>query len=212
MKKLLFILCIGFTTTLFAQNAKFGINGGVNFANVNFEGSDGSVSISLDTDARTSFYVGGFAEISIPNMEHKFQTGLNLTLNGFRFSDSFDDDFESETEFRIMQINIPLLFKFSVLEGLYLNGGAYAGIIVDVEGEYSETFAGVSVTETENVSDEFNTIDFGLSVGAEYNLKSGLFFELRYNYGLVNIANPDEGDGDPVLNNRFFNIGIGYKF
>lgn len=221
MKQILLILGLMLTSISFAQDVRFGVHGGLNFANIDYELSQGPVNFGIDTDVRTSFYLGGIAEFSLPNMEHKLQTGLSLNFNGFKFENSVPGDFEEESNIRITQLNIPILFKFNAYEGLYINGGAYVGFIVHAEEEYREKdfFFDESFKETETITDDFKTIDFGLSFGAEYNLESGLFFEARYNLGLTNIANVEEEDDDfdfgnesLTVKNRFFMFGVGYKF
>lgn len=220
MKKILLILGLALTSVSFAQDVRFGVQGGLNFANVDFERSLGSLDLSLDTDVRTSFYFGGFAEFSLPNMEHKLQSGLSINFNGFKFEESEAGDFEIESNVRITQLNIPVLFKFNAYEGLYINGGAYIGFIVHAEEEFREEdfFFDESFSGSETITDAFNTLDFGLSFGAEYNLDNGLFFEARYNLGLTNIAKvEDEDDFDSenesvTVKNRFFMFGLGYKF
>ena len=58
-------------------------------------------------------------------------------------------------------------------------------------------------TMTEKGDDSF---DFGLGIGAEYNLPMGLFFDANFNLGLTSLGN------NPSAKNRVFQIGIGYKF
>lgn len=207
MKNFILIVALCATTFSFAQEVNFGVRGGLNLSNADFEVSAAGTSVSLGTDARTFFYLGGFAEFGLKDSSHKFQTGLTYHGNGFMFSDEGDD-----ITFKISQLNVPVLFKYSAAEGLYLNGGGYFGAIIDVQGELQSG----NMSETENITDEFKTLDLGLSLGAEYNFSSGLFIEARYNYGLVNIldtANEFDFDGvDVTLKNRLFTVGLGYKF
>lgn len=211
MKKLFLLALLFVATSFYAQDVKYGIRGGLNLANVDFEVSGNGVSVGIDTDSRTSFYFGGFAEFSLPDSAHKIQTGLAYHANGFKY-----DVDEEKGNFLISQINIPALFKFNAAKGLYINGGAYVGIIVaaEAEVEYYDPFEDRIITESDDVGDAFNTLDLGLSIGAEYNLENGLFFDIRYNYGLLNIADDDEGfDGETIeIKNRVFTLGLGYKF
>lgn len=206
MKKLFLAAALAVSSLGFAQEVNFGIRGGLNLANGDFEVSGQGASVSIDTDIRTSFYLGGFAEFGLKDSAHKLQTGLTYHGNGLKVDDGDD------VTFKISQLNVPLLFKFNAAEGLYLNGGGYLGAIIDVQGEIE--FNGS--TETQDITSDFKTLDAGLSIGAEYNFSNGLFIEARYNYGLVNILDTvEELDFDGVevtLNNRFFTVGLGYKF
>lgn len=207
MKNLILLAILFITSLSFSQGISYGIRGGLNVSNADFEVSAEGTSVSFDTDARTSFYVGGFAEFGLKDSSHKIQTGLTFHGNGAILNEDGD-----EVAFKISQLNVPLLFKFAAAEGLYLNAGIYAGAIIDVEGELESG----SITETEDLTDEFKTLDFGLSVGAEYNFSNGLFLEARYNYGLVNVLDATEDFDfqgvDVTFKNRFFTVGLGYKF
>lgn len=58
--------------------------------------------------------------------------------------------------------------------------------------------------------DNLKSTEFGLFLGADYNLYKGLFVDARYSFGLTNmIKNPVN---DEKLKMNFFQIGLGYKF
>lgn len=206
MKNYVLVVVLFTACMSFAQEVNFGIRGGLNVANGDFEVSGQGASVTIDTDARTFFYLGGFAEFGLKDSSHKLLTGLTYHGNGLKVDEGDD------VTFKISQLNVPLLFKFNAVEGLYVNAGGYLGAIIDVQGEIE--FNGT--TETEDITSDFKTLDAGLSLGAEYNFSNGLFVEARYNYGLVNILDTvEELDFDGVevtLNNRFFTVGLGYKF
>jgi len=65
--------------------------------------------------------------------------------------------------------------------------------------------------------------DFGLGLGAEYNLPFGLFFDATFNLGLTNLSNESKTELDnqgrvssfrpsAEFKNRVIQIGVGYKF
>lgn len=199
MKNLVLSVVLLITSVGFAQDVTFGVHGGLNLSNGDYELPNGSSSISFDTDSRVSFYVGGFAELSLNNSAHKLQTGLTYLGNGLKLSGG-----GGESTLKISQINLPLLFKYSVAEGLYVNVGGYIGAIISAEDEFESG----GVTETNSITEGFKTIDLGLAVGAEYHITPNIFVEARYNFGLVDIID----DPNESLKNRFFNFGLGYKF
>lgn len=195
MKKLFISAIALITTSCFAQNINFGIHGGLNLANANVETNAGFATLNFDSDLAVLFYLGGFAEIEIPGSEHALQSGLTFYRNGFDISENL-----ASIQARISQLNVPLLFKYNVFDGVNINGGGYFGFVLDVEEEIEP----LTIDATEN----YKTLDVGLSLGLEYNLPGGFLAEVRYNYGLVNLSDID----DVTINNRFFSIGAGYKF
>ncbi|MCH8534706.1 MAG: PorT family protein, partial [Flavobacteriaceae bacterium] len=196
MKNILLVLILMFTSLVQAQEIRFGFHGGVNFANADYEQSMDGATRNIDTDLRVSSYFGGFAEYSIPGMEHKLQSGLSLNFNGYNTKDDLSNDFKIKSNLKITQINLPVILKFNSSRGVFINAGVYLGAIIDVEEKTSiyGTSNDQSINSTIDLTSEFKTFDFGLSLGAEYNLDNGLFFEFRFNSGLRNILK-DRDDG-----------------
>ena len=60
----------------------------------------------------------------------------------------------------------------------------------------------------DSIKDSVKSVDFGLGIGAGYELSSGLMFDARYNLGLANIIDVSGAN----VKNVSFNIGLGYRF
>ena len=100
-------------------------------------------------------------------------------------------------------LNLPVWFKYD-FAGFRPKAGLYAGYIVERKAEWG----GRTVIRDR---DAYNYFDYGISLGAEYNLpNNGLFFEASYNWGLANLDK--NGDAKNYTNNRVIQVGIGYKF
>lgn len=159
MKKVLFaaiaVMAFGVSN---AQEIKFGVKAGLN--NTNFTGD-------ADTDAKSSFYIGGLADFTV---SEKFHVQPELMYS----SEGADDDFG------ISYLRLPIMAKYYVMEGLSLQAGPELAFKVATE---------------EDVVDELTkSLDFGLGFGAGYELESGLMFDARYNLGLSNISDVDGVD------------------
>lgn len=202
MRKLLLsaaIAVFGFTA-MNAQEVKFGAKAGVNFATI---GGD-----SENVDSRTSFHLGGVAEIVISD---KFSVQPELLFSSQGAKSEYSEDlgelgsFKVEENLKLNYLNLPIIAKYYVTDGLSIEAGPQLGFLlsadydVEVDGESDE----------QDVKDNFKSIDFGAGFGLGYKLENGLNFNLRYNLGLSNIS---DTDGDFSIQNNVFQISVGYMF
>lgn len=165
------------------QVVKFGPKAGVNFANLN--GEDDASSI-------TSFHVGAFAEIFFTD-KFAIQPELLYSMQGASI-----ESMGAESEMKLDYINIPIMAKYYVIDRLAVEAGPYVGFLMKAD------FEGV------DFKDYTKSVDFGLGLGASYNLDNGFFGGARYNLGLSDISDVDDG-GDAVKNG-VIQISVGYKF
>jgi len=201
MKNLLLLIAVSiFEFTANAQDSstsdygiKFGIKTGLNFATVVGGHSTG-------VEARTAFHLGAVAEIFI---FEKFyvQPEILYSAQGFKSS---SDEFESKEMYDYL--NIPMLAKYYVAQGLSLEAGPQIGFLLSAKYEFKSG----GYSESGDVQD-VKGVDFGVNLGLGYKLDSGLNFGVRYYLGLYNIIDQDEA---PVtdFNNEVFQFSIGYMF
>jgi opacity protein-like surface antigen len=183
MKKLLFFLMISgvFAWNVQSQDLHFGVKAGANFSNLKISSDFGGVS----PDGATSFYVGGLADIGFSEKFH-VQPEILYSMEGAKDAD-------------ISYLNIPVMLKYYLIEGLNIQAGPQIGVLLDAEGG----------------TDGLKSSNFGVNFGAAYELAGGFFVDARYNLGLSNIADvevdPDFG-GDFSLKTKGFQLGVGYRF
>ncbi|MEN2414852.1 porin family protein [Flavobacterium mesophilum] len=185
MKKIILsavaVMAFGFAN---AQDVKFGVKGGLNFANL---GGD------ADGDGVTSFHVGALAEIKLTD---KFAVQPELLYSG-QGSDFGEGGFDSTL--KLSYLNLPIMAKYYVIDKLSLEAGPQIGFLLSAKNE------------DEDVKDSFKSVDFGLNFGAGYDFTEHFFAGVRYNVGLSNIADvPDEADFKTT--NGVFSVSVGYKF
>ncbi|MDI9257431.1 porin family protein [Flavobacterium sedimenticola] len=131
-----------------------------------------------DTDATSGFYVGGLVDFSISEKFH-VQPELLYSMEGAK---------DAALNF----VRIPVMAKYYVMEGLNLQAGPQFGFVAGGD----------------DIKDNVKSLDYGLGIGAGYELESGLFFDARYNLGLANISDIDGVDA----NTTSFQVGLGYRF
>ena len=192
MKKIL--MTVAFAALAIAganAQTKFGVRAGLNLADVALKSRD----VKVETKIRPAFYVGGLAEFAFNDVV-LMDAGLTYSNQGFK---------AKQGDGALVQhaLNLPIWFKYD-FAGFRPKAGLYAGYIL------SQQLKGNGKTETVE-SDLYNHFDYGIGLGAEYNLpNNGLFFEASYNWGLANLDK--NGDSKNYSNNRVIQIGVGYKF
>ena len=202
MRKLMIaaIAVVGFSVTgLAQQQVKFGPKAGVNLANLS--GMD-------DTDMKIGFHVGAVAEIKF-NDKFSLQPELLYSAQGTKIDMSMDIpmigklEFESKTN--LDYINIPIMAKYYFVEGFSVEVGPQVSFLIKAE----EKAKSDGESETLDIKDGLNSIDFGLGFGLAYDLPQGLFINARYNLGLTDIVKDNNGD---AVKNSVIQVGVGFKF
>ena len=200
MKKLIIFTVIalfGFTNVN-AQDINFGAKAGVNFASITGDDVD-------DLESRTSLHIGIVTEFVISDT-FSFQPELLYSTQGA--TDSGDG---WEETLKLDYINLPLMAKYYVSEGFSLEAGPQIGFLLNAEWDWEED----GDSGSEDIKDEVKGIDFGVNLGVGYKMESGLNFGARYNLGLSDINDIDEGDfdeGDFSIKNSVIQVSIGYFF
>ena len=192
MKKILMTLAFA-ALTIAGANAqvKFGACAGLNLANIASKSND----VKVETNIRPSFYIGGLAEFAFNDVV-LMDAGLTYSNQGAKAK-------EGDRKYIQHTLNLPVWIKYD-FAGFRPKAGFFAGYMVERKAEWS----GRTVIRDRGA---YNYFDYGIGLGAEYNLpNNGLFFEASYNWGLANLKK--NGDAKNYENNRVIQVGIGYKF
>ena len=180
------VFCVVFSfCCIYAQDVTFGAKGGINFSSLN--GDDD------DLDGKTSFHIGGVAEIPVSDV-FSVQPELIFSSQGAK---------DGDIKFNVSYLNIPIMAKYYVGEGISIEGGPQVGLLMDAKVKDDDTSV--------DVKDETKGVEFGIGIGAGYKVASGLNFALRYNVGLSNIVDEDDA-GDFELKNGVFQVSVGFFF
>ena len=133
-----------------------------------------------NTKAASNFYIGGLVDFHVSEKFH-IQPELLYSMEGA-------DDPDTGLNF----IRIPVMFKYFVAEGFNLQAGPEVAFVAGGDA----------------IKDALKSLDYGLGIGAAYEMSSGLMFDARYNLGLANLY---DGSGFKVGTSSF-QIGLGYRF
>ena len=102
-------------------------------------------------------------------------------------------------------LNIPVLAKFYVWEGVSVDLGPQLGFALN--GKNKTKSGG---TEVKTDIDHLNTVDLSFAMGLSYDFNMGLVVSARYNLGLTNVIEKDKFGGNNQ--NRVFQLSAGWKF
>lgn len=163
---------------------KLGAKAGVNFANIT----------DSDGDMITSFHVGVLAEIFV-NEKFSIQPEVLYSSQG-----SSEKLAGSDIKLKLDYINVPIMAKYYLMDGLNVQAGPQVGFLTTSELE------GV------DVKDAMQKVDFGINLGAGYELPMGVFFDARYNMGLTKIAKSENDNDNNKPKNGVIQVSVGYKF
>jgi len=213
MKKLftVFVAIVAINQALVAQdeikdtskdmNIKFGAKVGLNLATIT-----GDLE---NIKSRTSFHLGGVAEIEI-NEDFAVQPELLYSAQGATY-----DNFTLAIDY----INLPIMAKYFVTEEFSLEAGPQFGFLLSAklkEDSSNNGNGGGTVdtlgrrAESVDVKDSVKSFDYGLNFGASYLVDPNIFVSLRYNLGLANGNDFDDSEGD--FKNSVFQLSVGYFF
>ncbi|WP_313268462.1 porin family protein [Sphingobacterium sp.] len=187
----------------------YGIKAGVNFAKI----KESVKGFSYTSNATTSFYVTGYADMPIAN-NLSIQPGVSLQGKGNKINVK---DLEQVTggslgiedsKSELMYIEVPVNFVYSIPTGnsgsVFLGAGPYAGV-----GIHAKATRG-NESDSGSFSDAgLKTFDAGLNFLAGFKLTNGFLINGGYGLGLTNIV---KGAEDGSAKNRVFSVGVGFQF
>lgn len=173
-----------------AQEFSFGAKVGLNLANFT-----GDALTGLDT--HTGFHIGALAEIPL-SQKFSIQPEVVYSEKGSEFF---------STEVSLGYLDIPILAKYHIIEGLSAELGPVPSILINAKEERSG--------ESKDVKDGTKTFDFGIGIGASYRLPMGIFFSLRFTKGVMDINKEDSSENNNTVlkvQNNVFQASAGYYF
>ena len=202
MKKL--ILGIALFGGLSAANAQIdlGVKGGLNFSTISGDSKQlftNDAGQGLQSKFRTDFYVGGYANYKVTD-QISFQPEVLYSKQG----SGLKTNDNSNTKIVTHNINIPLMGRYEIMDGLNLEFGPQLGFLVSAKKKSEEG----KLDQKEKFADNFKTFDFGLNFGAGYKVTDELEINARFTKGLTDI---NHNPSSKSVTNTYFSVGVAYK-
>ncbi len=181
MKKLIVaVITLFIGTTAFSQEIDLGIKAGANFSNI----TDAS-----GLSNKTGFQAGIFGGIKFTD-----KVGIQADVLYSQQGAEFDSG-----KFDVNYVNIPVVLKYYLVQGLNIQAGPQFGFVLD-DDIYEDTFG------TNSIEANAEKSDVSAVVGAGYDFPFGIRVDARYNFGLTKVV---EGSDSK---NSVFSVALGYSF
>ena len=194
MKKIAFIVCLCLLATIGHAQLKlsYGPKSGLNFSTFSY-------TFIGDQQVRTGLHVGGFLNLRLGKFA--LQPELLYSMQGYTFDIELTTPEGPSGEVVVSTIQydylqIPVMVKYYLVGGLYLEVGPQFGILVNT----SESYMRGSLKKG----------DIGLGVGAGYEFKIGLMAGYRYTHGFMDTYK--ESALEKASQNRVHQLSFGWKF
>ena len=150
-------------------------------------------------------------------MEYKFNPHFAIApevvfaAQGGKASGDDDDvigDINVKGTFHTNYINVPLMLKFYATPDFSIDLGPQVGFNVYSKVTASGKVGNIEAKESMDLKDNTKTVDFGVGLGATYNLTNNAFVQARYTLGLTNVFDvPDSHE-----KNGNIQLAFGMKF
>ncbi len=225
MKAYLFIIVFSVLclfSTAQAQELRYGIRGGVNFATwsgdaVNLVNDVFEVTSLLETESRTAFHFGGFVNIEVIE-PLSLETGLFISQKGFsarlRISEETPRGVQIlgpslKTLAKSTYIDIPVIARIKPFGGFSVYAGPQFSFLLQNTLETKAGLFGISLINNEqDIKDQFAPLDVAIVAGVGYEFENGINFNAGYDFGLTSLDERERID----VNNRVFKLSVGYTF
>lgn len=176
MKKLSFtMLMVTLSTFAMAQTFSFGPKAGINISN--YSGGD------INSDAKVGYHIGGLLNFGFGEI-FSIQPEVLFSTQGAKVENA-----GSKTNYKINYLNVPVMLKFRIANGFYIEGGPQAGF------RLSENIP------DQTINDFAKQLDLSAGAGLGYQSDAGIGIGLRYMAGLSKVGDFSGRDISPDFKN-----------
>lgn len=179
---------------------EFGLDGGVNFANINSMDSNSwyrkwNLGFYFDIKMKDQWYLNTGVLV-------KAEFGLdNLTEEDLDFLGATRFDVDGVYNQSISYFVVPALAKYMFDNHMYAEIGPQFGLMHKAYIEFNSDIDGIKINSEEENKDMINRFDMGIAAGAGYRLLKGLGWTVgvRYYYGFIDVYKDKSGTKNNAL-------------
>lgn len=179
----------------------------------------GDVAKGLDFKGNHGYHLGLFVEIPLTD-RFSIQPEMIYSIQGAKTEIDVAGIVKGTTKLKSQNLNVPVLAKIYLVDGLNLQVGPQIGFYTGNEFENNTKFLGKEdKSELKLPKEVFSKVNLGAVLGLGYKMDSGFTIDARYNYGLTNVFTEGEDNeflastkDKTNLKNSVFSIGVGFQF
>lgn len=186
------------TTGAKAQKVGFGVKGGLNL----------STWTQDESKWRVGFHVGGFANIKFNKM-FAIQPELMYSMEGNAWDSEISQtvlgtEYYAKSKYSVTthKLIVPVMFQVTPIRELTLEAGPQFGFNLSMKGhlDFETNVIGQKNYEEDldYDSDDYNTFELGLALGARFNIAKNMSVGARYVYGLTPLVDAVKVNGTVV--------------
>ena len=192
--------------TLNTGKIEFGLDGGVNFANMTNMDSNSwyrkwNLGFYFDIKMKDQWYLNtGVLVKAEHGLDNLTATDLE-NLGAMTYKNPDGTNVEGSYAQSVSYFVVPALAKYKFDNHMYLEIGPQFALMHKAYIEFNSDLEGITVNAQEDNKDMVQRIDVGFSAGAGYRLLKGLGWTLgaRYYYGLVDVYKDMPGQKNSAL-------------
>ena len=183
MKKLLFtVVLFTFAKFTFAQTFSFGPKAGVNVSN--YSGGD------INSDAKLGYHLGGLLNFGFGEI-FSIQPEVLFSTQGAKVENA-----GSKKDYKINYLNVPIMLKFRIASGFYIEAGPQAGLML------SESIP------DQTINNFAKNLDLSAGAGLGYQSDAGIGIGLRYMAGLSKVGDFSGREISPDFKNSVIQASV----
>jgi hypothetical protein len=209
-----------YSTSSATDGVKFGIRAGVNVADWSGDAVSSVMDVAEYTNGAVSkemkpgFHAGLYATLPLgarfaiePGVLYS-EKGTSLTgripLEQFSFLNA-----KVDATARMAYLDIPVLAKAYLTDGLYVYAGPQASILLSGKARVDASALGFSAFKRDfDIKDQFRPVDFAVVGGLGYQFQNGFGLSAGYDYGLTSLDKNNNFDAQ----NRVIKASLNYSF
>lgn len=206
------LISLIFGDKLNSDKIKFGLEGGVNFADVS----------NLETATRTAnFNLGFYFDFKLKNSQNWFlhsgvlvKSTMGADLEPYSLGDDHLDSLfeDGAVERRMQYFNVPFLAKYKFNSNIFIEAGPMFGLLYKGNDIFTNTIDGNDLTYKNNIRKQHSRFDIGVEGGIGYQTEkfmNGMYFGARYYQGLLNSSTTDHANQKNTSYYIFVGLPIG---
>jgi hypothetical protein len=190
---------------------KLGLKGGLNVSTLYNAGSQ-----VTDDRARIGYNFGGYAEAPLTkflSIKPEILFSLKGNSSNFQLNTGSTAAGNGAMQTNLYYIEMPIMAGLHLTDNISVEAGPYAAYLLGADVKNTSSNTAYNQYESLNRND-FNTIDYGIAAGMNFDIANMWDVGFRYNHGLRNISKTGATSADLMQNarNADFQVYMGVYF